>query len=53
MLLNKYRTQDNDSVMCGFYNIIFIEYILPGKILLDYTDLFSPNEYKKEFQIKI
>ena len=38
--------QDNESVMCGFYCIAFIEYRLAGKTLLDYTNLFSPNDYK-------
>ena len=33
--------------MCGFYCISFIEYMLAGKSLLDYTNLFSPSEYKK------
>ena len=33
--------------MCGFYYAAFIEYTLAGKTLLDYTDLFSPNDYKK------
>ena len=33
--------------MCGFYCIAFIEYMFSGKTLLNYTDLFSPNDYKK------
>ena len=37
--------------MCGFYCIAFIEYILEGKTLLDYTTLFSPNIYKKNDNI--
>ena len=43
--------QDNESVMCGFYCIDFIEYMLAGKTLLDYTNLFSPNNYKKNEKI--
>ena len=31
--------------MCGFYDIAFIEYVLSGKTLLDYTNLFPPNGY--------
>ena len=42
-----FRIQDNESIMCGFYCISFIEYMLAGKSLLDYTNLFSPSEYKK------
>ena len=30
------RIQDNESIMCGFYCIAFIEYVLAGKTLLDY-----------------
>ena len=34
--------------MCGFYCIAFIEYMLSGEALLDYTNFFSPNDYKKD-----
>ena len=37
--------------MCGFYCIAFTEYMLAGKSLLDYTNLFSPNDYKKNDKI--
>ena len=29
----------------------FIDFTLKGKSLLDYTNLFSPNEYKKDDKI--
>ena len=41
----------NDSIMCGFYCIIFIEYMLAGTTLLHYTNLFSTNDYKKNDKI--
>ena len=44
---NIFRVQDNESVMFRFYCIALIEYMLPGKTLLDYTNLFSSNNYKK------
>ena len=44
---NIFRIQDNDSIMCGIYCIAFMEYIFAGKFLLDYTHLFSLNDYKK------
>ena len=44
---NIFRIQDNESIMCGFYCIAFKECMLAGKILLDYTNLFFPNDYKK------
>ena len=34
-----------------FIYFAFIEYILAGKNLLDYTKLFSPNEYKNNDKI--
>ena len=37
--------------MCGFYCIAFIEYMLARKTLLDYTSLFSPNDYKKNDKV--
>ena len=37
--------------MCGFYCIAFIEYMLAGKNLLDYTNLLSLNDYKKNEKI--
>ena len=46
-----FRKQDNESIIHGFFCITFIEYILAGKTLLDYTNLFSPNYYKKNDKI--
>ena len=37
--------------MCGCYCIAFIEYMLAGKALLDCTNLFSSNDYKKNEKI--
>ena len=37
--------------MCGFYRIASIEYELAGKTLLDSTNLFSPNDYKKNDKV--
>ena len=48
---NILRIQDNESIMYGFHCITFIEYMLAGKPLLDYTNLFSPNDYKKNEKI--
>ena len=45
---NIFRIQSDDSVMCGFYYIAFIEYMIARKTLLDYTYLFSPNHYKRD-----
>ena len=42
-----FRIQAYDSIMCGYFCIEFINYMLKGKTLLDYTNLFSPNDFKK------
>ena len=44
---NIFRIKCDDSIMCGFYCIAFIEYTITGKTLLDYANLFSPNDYQK------
>ena len=41
-----FRIQDDGYIMCGFYCITFIEYMFAGKTLLNYTNLFSLNNYK-------
>ena len=33
--------------MCGYFCIEFINCMLKGKKLLDYTNLFSPNDFKE------
>ena len=37
--------------MCGYFCIEFVDFILKGKSLLDYTSLCSPNECKKNHKI--
>ena len=44
---NIYRIQAYDSVMCGYFCIEFIDFILKGKSLTDFTNLFSPNNFIK------
>ena len=48
---NIFRIQDNESVLRWFYCIAFTEYMLLGKHLFDFTNLFSPNDYKKNEKI--
>ena len=48
---NIFRIQAYDSIMCGYFCIEFINYMLKGKTLLDYTNLFSPNDFKKNDQV--
>ena len=46
-----YLDYKHDSIMCGYYCIEFINYMFKGKTLLEYTNLFSPNDFKKNNQI--
>ena len=43
---NIFKIQAYDSIMCEYFCIEFINYMLKGKTLLDYTNLFSPNNFK-------
>ena len=43
-----FRVQANDSVMCGYFCIGFIDFMLAGKKLTNYTNLFSPHDLKKK-----
>ena len=46
-----FRIQVYNSIMCGYFCIEFINYMLKGKKLLDYTNLFSPNDFKNSDQV--
>ena len=48
---NIFRIQAYDSIMCGYYCIEFINYMLEGKSLIDFTSLFSPHDFKKNDEI--
>ena len=39
--------QEYDSVMCGYFFIGFIDFMLKGNNLTDFTNLFSTNNFKK------
>ena len=47
IITNIYRVQACDSIMCEYFCIGFINFMLKGKGLLEYTDLFSANDYEK------
>ena len=42
-----YGIQAYSSIMCRYICIGFINFMLKGKHLLEYANLFSPNEYEK------
>ena len=47
MITNIYRIQAHDTIVCGYFCIGFIDFMLKGKSLLDYTNLFYPIDYEK------
>ena len=51
MKANIFQVEENDSVMCGYFCIGFINFMLAGKKLTDYTNLFSPHNSKKNDDI--
>ena len=48
---NIFRVQAYDSVMCGYFCIGFIDFMFKGKTLTEYTNLFSPYDFKKNDNI--
>ena len=48
---NIYRIQAYDLIICGYVCIGIIAFMLKGRSLLEYTNLFSANEYKKNNKI--
>ena len=41
-----FRVQANNSVLCGYFCTGFIDFMLAGKKLTDFTNLFSPYDFK-------
>ena len=48
---NIFRIQVYDSIMCGYFCIGFIDFMLAEKTLTEYTNLFSPNNFKENDDI--
>ena len=53
MMRNTYRIQAYDLITCGYFCIGFIDFMLKGKSLLEYSNLFSCNKYNKNDKIKL
>ena len=49
--INIFRIQANDSVICGHFCIRFIDFMLKGKTLTEFTNLFSSSNFKKNDDI--
>ena len=50
---NIFQVQEDNQIMCGYFCIRFIDFMLAGKKLTDYTNLFSPHDFKKSDNINL
>ena len=48
---NIFRVQANNSVMCGYFRIGFIDFMLAGKKLTDFKNMFPPHDFKNNDDI--
>ena len=53
IIANIFRVQANNSVMCGYFCIGFIDFMLAGKKLTYFTNLISPYDFKKNDDITL
>ena len=51
IITNIFRVQANNSVICGYFCIGFIDFMLAGEKLTDVTSMFSPHDFKKNGNI--
>ena len=49
--VNIFSIQKYDSIMCGYFCIGFIDFMLAGKTLIEFTNLFSSNNFKRNDDI--
>ena len=47
IIANIFKIQAYDSVMCGYFCVGFIDFMLKGKTLKEFTNLLSPNNFDK------
>ena len=50
-ITNIYRIEACNSIMCGYFCIIFINFMLRRKSLLYYKNSFFTNDYQKNDKI--
>ena len=46
-----FRVQANNSIMCGYFCIGFIDFMLADKKVTDFTNMFSPYDFEKNDNI--
>ena len=50
---NIFRIQVYDSIMCGYFCARFIDFMLAGETLTEFTSLFSTNNFKRNDNITL
>ena len=45
LMVNIFRIQAYDSMMCGYFCVGFINFMLKAKTLTDYKNFFSPDDF--------
>ena len=48
-----FRIQSNNSIMCGYFCIRFIDFMFAGKTLIYFTSLFSPYNFEKNDNVTL
>ena len=48
---NIFQVEANNSIMCGYFCIGFIDFMLVGKKLTDFMNIISPHDFKKNDNI--
>ena len=51
IIANIFQVQANNSVMCGYFRIRFIDFMLAGKNMTDFMSMFSTYDFKKNDHI--
>ena len=51
IIANIFRVQANNSLMCGYFCIGFIDFMLASKKLTNFTNLFFPYDFRKKDHI--
>ena len=48
IITNIFRIQANNSIMCGYFCIGFIDFMFANKTLINFTSLFSLYDFEKK-----
>ena len=50
---DNFRMQAYDSIICGYFCIGFIDFMLAGKTLTEFTNIFLQNNFLKNHDITL